>query len=272
MSNLADEREKPAEILTIRERPVGFVPGRWGGAFVAVERGYFPVSSTGYRSCTGWMGRTDIPAEEKREFLKRLAEDQDRDRAALLKDLRMADRLVGDPISNYIQASMAYERAIEHGLFATDRQRAALWTGAHRLLCLVTENKAFQPAEDGVHVAWNAEQCAKSLAYARELRRLLGQWAAGDMREAPPVRMIGAHGYFELPEKPGGEPRIELGGYTAEFGLSVATHVMGAPVVRREPVELPKARSADEIQLGLFEGGSSLRVNPSRRAGPSSPM
>ena len=44
--------------FTVRGRPVGFVPGRFGGALVAVERGYFPVSSTGYRSLAGHFGIT----------------------------------------------------------------------------------------------------------------------------------------------------------------------------------------------------------------------
>ena len=41
--------ETVARVFTVRSRPVGFVAGCYP-SLVAVERGYFPISQTGYRS------------------------------------------------------------------------------------------------------------------------------------------------------------------------------------------------------------------------------
>ena len=62
-------------LFTVRDRPVGFVEGRWGASLVAVERGYFPVSPTGYRSLSGLGGATVTV-----EHLESLAVDRDRER------------------------------------------------------------------------------------------------------------------------------------------------------------------------------------------------
>ena len=72
------EPKTDTRVFTVRGRPVGFNATRWGGELVAVERGYFPVSPTGYRSCTGFVGREDIPADVLTEFMESVAKEQDR--------------------------------------------------------------------------------------------------------------------------------------------------------------------------------------------------
>lgn len=242
---------KPTRILTVRGRPVGFNASRWGGELVAVERGYFPVSPTGYWSCSGFVGKTDVTEQALQDFMEQNEQERDRDRESLLKDLREAVKPVGEPIRNYIHASQSYERAFQDGFFATDAQRASLWAGAYQLLCLVDSDARFQPTADPKYVAWNKEHCDKALAYARDLRGLLIRYAKGDFSEAPPIRVLGAQGYFRLPPKPGGEPIIELGGYVAEMALNLPVE----PVRKAERKIAQREKTApveSATQLGLF--------------------
>lgn len=257
------EEEKITQVFTVRGRPVGFRSGRWGGALVAVERGDFPVSFSGFRSLSGLPVASVTP-----DFLENLAQAHERERRDLLRRLQEGHQPVGAPVSSYIHASGAYEQAIQYGFFATDRDRAALWSGAHQLLCRVDDDARFQPAPERTFVAWTAKQCAAALARARELKTLLVRLAAGDLAVNLPVRFLGVQAYLELPAKPGGEPKVELGGYTAEMAfdlpmVSVARRPARA-AVREEPPLHPAA------QLGLFDPESSVATKP-RGAAQSGP-
>src|SRR5258707_8925667 len=115
---MADSTEaKPVtHVFPVCGRPVGFQPSSWGGALVAVERGYFPVSSTGF-----WSISCGVQLENgaiSPTYLESLAVNQDREPEALLKRLREAVKPVGDPIGNYIHVSLAYEKAVQEGFFA----------------------------------------------------------------------------------------------------------------------------------------------------------
>ena len=59
------------------------------------------------------------------------------------------------------------------------------------------------------------------MTFARSLKALLARYAGGDFSAAPPVRLLGAQGYFRLPPKAVGEPKIELGGLVAEMTLNL---------------------------------------------------
>lgn len=260
------DEEKVTRVFTIRGRPVGFQAGRWGGALVAVERGEFPVSPTGFRSMSGAGEASVTPA-----FLEELARTHDQERRGLVERLQEAQKPVGGPIINYIHASGAYEQAIQYGFFAADRDRAALWAGANRLLCLVEGDARFQPTPEESYVAWTAEGCAQALARARKFKALLAKLASGELPVEMPLRLMGANAYLALPPKPGGEPKVELGGFTPEMSLGLGS----APVAqRRAPPTAPRSdpetpvQSAD--QLGLFDAPMAVptvRTVPSATSG-----
>ncbi len=248
---------KVSEIYTIRGRPVGYAPDSWGGSFVAVERGYFPISSTGYRSCTGFARREITPAG-KQAVLQKLTEEQDRERASLMKRLGEGAKPEGDPVLNHIHASMTYEKAVADGFFATDRLRGELWSGAHRMLCVVLDDRRFQPTVAAKYPAWNETHCTGAMDFARKLRESLVRWAGGDFSEAPPLRLLGAHGYFQLPARPGGEPLMDLGTYTAELALDGPAGWTVRLPRRRQATENRPSPQVPETQLGLFEAAVTM--------------
>lgn len=240
--------EKVTRVFTVRDRPVGYQPGRWGGALVAVERGEFPISPTGFRSLSG-AGESAVTLA----FLESLADAHARERRELLQRLQEAQKPVGDPIYNYIHISGAYEQAIQYGFFATDRERTALWSGAHQLLCRVDSDRRFQPAPDNVHVAWKQEHCDAALTRAREFKTLLARLAAGELPKELPMRLLGANAYLQLPERPGGEPKVELGGFTAGMALELPLNAPQRRANRRAEGSVRSAATPSEgTQLGLF--------------------
>lgn len=259
------EEEKITRVFTVRNRPVGFRSGRWGGALVAVERGEFPISPTGYRSLCG------VPAEAvTSEFLEELARAHERERHGVLLRLREAHEPVGEPISNYIHASGAYEQGVLHGFFASDRDRAALWSGAHQLLCRVDDDRRFQPSPERTFVAWTKEHCDRALTRVRELKGLLARLAAGEVPAELPVRLIGVQSYLRLSPKSGGEPKIDLGGYTAEMALDMPAVAVTARPTRTRAKEERTEASPVANQLGLFVSGPSVatKVKHPAQAGP----
>jgi hypothetical protein len=258
------ELEKITQVFTVRDRPVGYRAGRWGGALVAVERGDFPISPTGYRSLCGLAREAVTPG-----FLEDLARAHERERQGVLQRLREAHQPVGSPISNYIQASSAYESAAQYGFFASNRERAALWSGAHQLLCRVNDDARFQPAPDRTFVAWTKEHCEASLVRARELKALLGRLAAGDFPEELPVRLLGVQSYLALPARPGGEPRIELGGYTAEMALGLPAVSLARRPMRTVAKQDQPTSGLPEAQLGLFDPGPSVATKPREAPQPA---
>ncbi len=254
--------EKITKVFMVRNRPIGFQEGRWGGALVAVERGDFPISPTGYRSVAGAPAESITP-----EFLEDLARAHERERQDILHRLREGHQPVGPPISSYIHASSAYEQAVQHGFFATERDRADLWSGAHQLLCRVDHDARFQPAPDRTFVAWTAKHCAAAMARARDLKALLTRLAAGEFPAALPMRMIGAQGYLNLPPKPGGEPKIDLGGYTAEMALELPTVTTAPRPTRTTARATPVDHSPSGNQMGLFDNPADTANPPRLRIG-----
>lgn len=95
-------------VFAVRGRPVGFRPSRWGGALVAVERGYFPISATGFRSLAGEFGQTEEvdPGEIPHSFLELLVTAQDKARRALLARVSRTPQAGHDPLINFIEAGI----------------------------------------------------------------------------------------------------------------------------------------------------------------------
>lgn len=243
------------QIVTVRGRPVGINRSRFGASLVAVERGYFPVSPTGFWSMSGYgMGQSG-PLTVRPEYLESLAENQDRERKALLVGLHRAATPARDRKGNFIHVSLYVDKAINDGFFAPDHERAPLWQAAHRLLCLVDADPQFQPVPD--RFAWNREQCDKALAHMRVLHGCLKRFAQADYSGELPWPFFGAKAYIQLPPKPTGERTIAVHETTIElsFNLKVTEKPMHSPqrtIVRSvKPAEeaIPQA-----AQLGLFSG------------------
>jgi hypothetical protein len=208
-------------IFSVRSRPVGFEPGRFGGALVAVERGYFPVSSTGYRSLAshfGINGEAD-PATISADFLESLAVAQDRTRQTLLARLRRTPLPTLGRLGNFIGACIDAEAALAEGFFARDEERFALWYGAFRHLNLIDTDARFQPTPTAP--AWSASGCAQALAIRRALLGFVRQLAAGDLPTPPDGTHFAVRAYLELPPKAEGEPAFTLPTVTADLPLDL---------------------------------------------------
>ncbi len=250
--------DHPVQLVSVRGRPVGINRSHFGATLVAVERGYFPVSPTGYWSMSGYgMGQAG-PLLIKPELLESLAEAQDRERKALLVNLHRAVKPERDRRGNFIHVSLYVDKAINDAFFAPDHERAPLWQAAHRLLCLVDADPQFQPAPD--RFAWNRQQCEKALANMRNLHGLLKRFAQGDYSGALPMPLFGAKAYARLPPKPLGDPVVALHETTIELSFDLK--------MSEKPKRMPErttpliVRQTDEpapqpVQLGLFAGNET---------------
>lgn len=250
-----DNDEGPGQIVSVRGRPVGINHSRFGASLIAVERGYFPVSSSGFWSLSGYgMGQAG-PLAIRPEYLESLAENQDRERKALLVNLHRAVKPERDRKGNFIHVSLYVDKAINDAFFAPDHERAPLWQAAHRLLCLVDANPQFQPAPD--RFAWNKEQCDQALAHMRNLHACLKRFAQGDYSGEMPMPLFGARAYAKLPPRSSGEPAVALHETTIElsFNLKVAERPIREPQ-RPTPriVRPPENPIQPAAQLGLFSG------------------
>ncbi len=255
----ADNMEEgPVQIVSVRGRPVGINRSRFGASLVAVERGYFPVSPTGFWSLAGYGVGQPSPLAIKPEFLESLAEAQDRDRKALLVNLHRAVKPERDRRGNFIHVSLYVDKAINDAFFAPEQERAPLWQAAHRLLCLVDADPQFQPAPNGF--AWDQPQCDKALANLRNLHACLKRFAQGDYSGELPWPFFGAKAYVKLPPKPSGEPTVALHETTIElsFNLKVAENPMQVPQRATTRTVMPTAEAVSQVaQLGLFSSEES---------------
>ncbi|MDR1283002.1 MAG: hypothetical protein LBK99_19595 [Opitutaceae bacterium] len=111
-------------LFTVRNRPVLFLKGeRYFGALHAVERGYFPVSSTGYHSLAAFSPgvRNDTRFHDllSRNFLDSIAAEQDRQTNKALHDIVCcASRDMSDESICFSILHRA-AHAFEYGFFAT---------------------------------------------------------------------------------------------------------------------------------------------------------
>lgn len=243
----------PMQVVSVRGRPVGINRSRFGASLVAVERGYFPVSPTGFWSMSGYgMGQAG-PLAVRPEYLESLAENQDRERKALLVGLLRAAKPDRDRRGNFIHVSLYVDKAINDGFFAPDHERAPLWQAAHRLLNLVDADPQFQPVPD--RFAWNREQCDKALAHMRTLHACLKRFAQGDYSGELPWPFFGAKAYIKLPPKPTGEPAVALHETTIELSFNLKVAERPARLMRQTPQRTmtPTATVAPRAaQLRLF--------------------
>lgn len=243
-----------SRIFTLRSRPIAYQPGRWGGALVAVERGFFPVSGTGYRSLSGLHGTDEGDATTiTPEFLKALAVNQDRERRSVLARVLRPPTPGRDALTNYVSVSLDADKALAEGFFAPDAERVALWGGAYRLLCLIDADPRFQPSPHAP--AWTPAHCAETLARHRAALAFVRQLATGDFPTAPSPHCLCAAAYFELPPKPAGESGFALPALPTALPLDLPSAPAGDHAPGHRPTRaIPSRRETadDATQLSLF--------------------
>lgn len=249
-------------VFPVRGRPVGYQPGRWGGSLVAVERGYFPVSDTGYRS----IAANESPVVTA-ELLEALAVQQDRERKNVLTRAQAPIELQRDRLGSYIHVSMSAERAMQAGFFAPDADRQSLWAAAHRLFATIDTDVRFQP--DTTAPVWTSEYCVKALTQTREAMRMLERCARGDFpAEVAPV-YISARAYLRLPARTEGEPTISLAPVASELALGTGEHAAKGLFRSARPKNPSVSAPANyPPQLDLFDD-SPARPEPRRHPGVS---
>jgi hypothetical protein len=233
---------------------VGFVPSHFGGELVAVERGYFPISSTGYRSIAGRFK----PADSQQvtgiapEFLNALAAAEDRARKARLLRLARRPQAGADRLANFLNVSMDANSAVDAGFFAPPADRVALWCGACRFLSLIDSDVRFQPAPTAP--AWAPEDCAASLATERELLRFVHQLASGNFPAEPMHGHLSGYAYFELPPRLGGEVAFALPAFAPTPSRGMPASIASQDDDENDTVSatpIPTS-SDDDPQLSLF--------------------
>jgi hypothetical protein len=226
------------------------VEGKWGSSLVAVERGSFSVSQTGYRSLSGLRGKPNP------DFLEALAKERDQERKEILARSREPVRPDAESLRNYIHVSSTAEKAFHDGFFATDAERAKLWPAAFRLFSLVDTDARYQPAPD---IRWSEDSCAKALARTREALQFLKVCASGDFPKKIPFKtpwlQIVPTSYFQLPPKPAGEPVVVLPAVTANLAMDLSANATTPrpATPQKKRTETPRSpRVPSETQLGLF--------------------
>lgn len=147
-------------IFELRGRKIGYRCTRWGGELHAVERGWFPCSSTGYRSLSG---AKETPSTA---LLEALAVDQDCENASLLKRCRQALRNTNVHGRDFILARSAADAALGNGFFAASDIRTQLWPVAYQLYNHIIATPEIHPAHPGQSLnrnVWTPDYCETAL-------------------------------------------------------------------------------------------------------------
>lgn len=210
------------EILTVRGRPVGYRSTPWGGEVFATERGYFPVSSSGYYSLSGRRGSVGLDHYDPptADFLEQLAQHQDAEHGALV---RRCEKHLRSPakVGDYIAVSLSTSAALDRGFFARDVARRILWQLAYQLCDRVMNTPEWHPVEQG---CWTPEVCASAIQENAAMHAWLRDLLQGRVQEPPILagpRQLAFHGrgYLELPERI--EPVFELPARDTDFGFDI---------------------------------------------------
>lgn len=240
------------QTFTVRGRPVGYLDSGLGGALVAVDRGHFPMSPTGYWSLSG-LRCESVNAE----LLERLATERDQERKAVMARANFEVRTGPSRLFNYIHVSGSAEKAFHDGFFATDAQRRELWPAAFKLFSIIDSDERFQPVP--ANSAWTEESCAAALAKTRHVLAVLKRCANGDFPVTfpSPVPLVtwAPNGYFQLPAKKEGEPVVALPAIT--FEMSIGTEAPASKAKEKTATVRPvggESTASPTEQLGLFDG------------------
>lgn len=206
-------------LFTVRGRSVLFRKTEKSfGALHATERGYFPVSHTGYHSLASFsLCVSDFSHMVSDNFLESLAAEQDRYTNEALHDIvRCASRdMANETACHAILFHAAH--AFEYGFFATDALRRQLWQAAceaYRNLfnCPLIRSARKEPGMGllrSIEADWRTFEA---------LRRCMNGDFAFD-RTGSRLAVISRTSYFELPPKPEGEPVTPIPAYTPMLDL-----------------------------------------------------
>jgi len=205
-------------LFTVRGRPVMFRKDEVFGALHAVERGYYPITHSGYLA----LGQPACDEGECHDFFDLLSEN-------FLESLAVEKEIMTNEVLHKINQCARQDAtgqnavihhlerascAFSHGLFATDAQRWQLWQSAHETYSKLFDSDSirFVAKEDrnvvrffeyGLHVFDALRQCMR------------GEFTCEKAKAHPFV--IHLLGYFELPPRPEGEPVIAAQARTLEF-------------------------------------------------------
>lgn len=172
-------------LVQLRGRPVRLERQQYGWSANVVERGYFPVSPTGYRSFSTGNAAGEPPSLKA---LEELSVQFDSERAKALKGALgcLAERFAeiheegcaDEMIGRHISLDMAAQRAFEHGSFAPESERVALWEAAFLLFDRLARDPLVRPLPNG-H-AWSKSVCDAAVEGAQMAREALRKFMAGD--------------------------------------------------------------------------------------------
>ena len=168
-----------AEILhtfTVCGRPVALDSS---GAVRAVEIGYFPISSTGYRSLlNGWQFNGAPPITEEiikgiQAALEKQAKEREKGIASAKKaGLSAVRKKCKDPVSACIELSMAFDRVVGEALFADEDDQGELLHLGLRL----ADTLASMPCPDRLdHHRWTVEHVQEHIDKASRQIELVRQ-------------------------------------------------------------------------------------------------
>jgi hypothetical protein len=246
---------RPDHILTFRGVSIRIAFGHYGPEIHATTRGYFPFSSTGFRSFSGVAAETAT----EQAFLEEQAALEDARREEHLRAVpKLLARPREDPLSNFLALTSAISDLLRDGFWATAPNRARAWRAAHWAFEAL-EDRRFQPTP---RTPWTPEFCAKHLAEWRAARATVAAAmdAAPEILRSAPVLQLSLVGYFDLPAI--AEARFAPMPFPASF-VPVVDHGLplpqpappqASPAPATQPAPVAPARPAKPaaVQLALF--------------------
>lgn len=242
MENLTTRLEAlgVGESVTVQfeDRPIRIDRDTFGFSVHAVERGYFPVSSTGYRS---FLGQHELIEEQFPELSRKYAAERKASVVAAEKLLAAKHNslAVGNhqQLSRFLEARYAAERVFEQHIFGPSGERERAWIVGFQLLHRVVSDPMLAPmktAEPGERLGWTQESCDESLAQCALHLFMLERVFAGDwdireeghfpynfkkfsaLQGAAPARMDVP---FVALNYPTGAPQLEVAGQIEQLDL-----------------------------------------------------
>jgi hypothetical protein len=199
-------------LFTVCGRPVMFrKTGMFFGALHAIERGYFPVSHTGYYSLAQFTfcardQHIEFPDLLSENFLASIAAGQQRQTNEVLREVTQCSRQNAANRYTFIHCAHFAALAFDHGLFATDTLRRQLWQAAHETYSNLFDSIFVQQAAN------DRQNPLRGIETDRQTFDALCRCMNGDFSPdktssafLPAIHMTS---YCELPPRPGGEPVI----------------------------------------------------------------
>lgn len=270
MSAVVSSERSLDAILECRGRRIGFRHTRFGGEIHAVDRGYFPCSSTGYRSLGRYAFGDNAPLPGVAD-LEALAVEQDKVNVSLLKRCHRALRAPGRPngVDNFIYASGAADCALAHGFFADPALRADLWRSAFRIYTAIIDTPEAHPGHSSQCLnrnAWTPDYCVSRLQLIVDTRTWLRDLLDGTFvlpdwpRQYLP---LGAASYFDLPAA--AEARVGAPSLDMSLGLEITASSAACDSDDNEDSECDDFADDDALEDADLDEADSVPVTVTSR-------